>query len=66
MKEAIEVDLAEMISNDFGLNIAQSLERLYNSETFAQLSNQYTGLYFQSSKYVYSFLKSELLTGKMS
>ena len=52
MKEAIEVDLAEMISNDFGLNIAQSLERLYNSETFAQLSNQYTGLYFQSSKYV--------------
>ena len=66
MKEAIATDLAELLTKDFGLNIAESLDTLYNSETYAKLSDPNTGLYFQSAQYVYSFLKNELNTGRIA
>ncbi len=66
MKEAIATDLAELLAKDFGMNIAESLDTLYNSETYAKLSDPNTGLYFQSAQYVYSFLKNELNTGTMA
>ena len=66
MKEAIATDLAELLAKDFGMGIAESLDILYNSETYAKLSDPNTGLYFQSAQYVYSFLKNELNTGTIA
>lgn len=66
MKEALATDLAELLANDFDLTILEALDALYGSETYAKLSDPNTGLYFQSSQYVYSFLKNELLTAKLS
>ncbi len=66
MKEAIATDLAELLAKDFGMNITESLDTLYNSETYAKLSDPNTGLYFQSVQYVYSFLKNELNTGTIA
>ncbi len=66
MKEAIATDLAELLAKDFGMGIAESLDTLYNSETYAKLSDPNTGLYFQSAQYVYSFLKNELNTGTIA
>lgn len=66
MKEAIATDLAELLARDFGMDIAESLDTLYNSETYTKLSNPNTGLYFQSAQYVYSFLKNELNTGTIA
>lgn len=66
MKEAIATDLAELLAKDFGMDIAESLDTLYNSETYAKLSDPNTGLYFQSTQYVYSFLKNELNTGTIA
>lgn len=66
MKEAIAADLAELLSLDFNMSITKALDTLYNSETYAKLCDVRTGLYFQSSKYVYSFLKTELTTGKIA
>ncbi len=66
MKEAIATDLAELLAKDFGMNITESLDTLYNSETYAKLSDPNTGLYFQSAQYVYSFLKNELNTGTIA
>ena len=66
MKEAIATDLAELLAKDFSMNIAESLDTLYNSETYAKLSDPNTGLYFQSAQYVYSFLKNELSTGRIA
>lgn len=43
----------------------KAFEIFYNSETFERLNNIQSGLYYQSSGYVYSFLKEELLTGKV-
>lgn len=66
MKEAMTADLAESLSKDFCMGITESLDTLYNSETYAKLGNPDAGLYFQSTQYVYSFLKAELNTGVMA
>lgn len=64
MVEALAADIAELLSNDFGMSVSEALDTLYNSDTYAKLINQATGLYFQSTQYVYSFLKNELATGR--
>lgn len=69
MKEAISADLADMLSKDFGMTIPEALDALYNSEVYTKLwivPNRESGLYFQSSLYVYTFLKDEIKTGSMS
>lgn len=63
MREGVVADLAELLVKNYGMSVAESLETLYNSETYAKLSNRNTGLYFQSTQYVYSFLQNELATG---
>ncbi len=66
MIEAMAADLAELLTRDFGMSISESLDTLYNSDTYAKLIDPATGLYFQSTQYVYSFLKNELTTGKIA
>lgn len=66
MKEAIAADLAELLSIDLGLSISEALDILYNSETYLKLSDPKTGLYFQSTLYVYSYLQQEISTGKIA
>ena len=59
-------DLADKLVGDFSMTVPEALRVVYNSETYEKLINPKTGLYFQSSLYVYDFLKNEVLTGKMS
>ena len=66
MKEAMTADLDEILSQDIRQSIPQTLEALYNSNTYSKLTDPASGLYFQSPKYVYSFLRSEMTTGIMS
>lgn len=66
MKEALATELAELLSKDMNLSVQDSLRLLYNSATYSGLKNPKTGLYFQSAGYVYSYLKSELTTGKLA
>ena len=53
------------LMQDFGYEMDKALETFYNSDTFERLNNPQSGLYYQSSGYVFSFLKEELLTGKV-
>ena len=64
MKEALAADLTEFLAKDFDMTITEALDAMYGSETYSKLCDPNTGLYFQSSLYVYSFLKNELLTAK--
>ena len=66
MKEAMAAALAELLSNDLDLTIPEALDILYNSETYLKLSDPNTGLYFQSTLYVYSYLQQEISTGKIA
>ena len=65
MKEALATDLAELLSKDFNMSISDAIDTLYDSETYTKLCNPASGLYFQSTQYVYSFLQEELRTGKI-
>lgn len=66
MTEALAADMAELLSNDFGMGITEALDTLYNSETYAKLTDRNTGLYFQSAGYLFSFLRNELEKGKLA
>lgn len=47
------------------LNIEQALAIVLNSDTYQRLLRQSTRLYYQSPRYVYSFLDAELKTGSV-
>lgn len=66
MKDSLAGDLAVMLASDNGLSITEALDFLYNSVTYSKLSDRRTGLYIQSPKYIYSFLKTEFATGKIA
>jgi hypothetical protein len=48
------------------MTITEALDTLYGSETYTKLCNPDTGLYFQSTQYIYTILKEELKTGKIA
>ena len=66
IKEAVTADLAELLAQDFEMSITEALDTLYGSETYTKLCDPATGLYFQSTQYIYSFLKNELATGQLA
>lgn len=60
MKEEIVKDMISRLMEERGLSMQQAFDAVYTSRFFEKLNNPTTGLYFQSSGYVYSFLKDEL------
>ena len=60
MKEEIVKDLIARLMDECGLSLQQAFDAVYTSRLFEKLSNPKTGLFFQSSGYVYSFLTEEL------
>lgn len=48
-----------------GYELNDALGAFYNSETFAKLTDEETGLYIESSSHVYEILKGELKYGKI-
>lgn len=65
MIEGIIKDLTLLLIERHGMDTETALRTLYNSDTYAKLEDVNTHLYYQSSLYIYDFLKNELLTGKM-
>ena len=43
----------------------KALDTLYNSETYTKVLDLRTGLFSQSTAYVYSILETEILTGRL-
>ena len=54
-----------MLMEERSLSLHEALDTVYNSETYAKLTDPATGLYFQSPVYIYSYLDKELATVKM-
>lgn len=65
MLERMTRDLAVMLMDRRHLSMADALDTVYNSETYAKLSDQQSGLFFQAPGYVYDFLDKEIEYGKM-
>ncbi len=64
--EGITKDNIAYLMEDNKIDIATAISLFHNSETFKKLSDTETGLYIESSAYVYEILKSELKMGKIS
>ncbi|MBQ0068971.1 MAG: hypothetical protein KBT09_04365 [Bacteroidales bacterium] len=60
MKEEIVKDLIARLMLETNISMQEAFDKVYNSSLFEKLSNPDTGLFFQSSGYVYSYLKDEL------
>ena len=60
MKEDIVKDMIFRLMEERGLSMKDAFDAVYTSRLFEKLSNPKTGLYFQSSGYVYSFLIEEI------
>ncbi len=60
MKEEIVKDLISRLMDERNLTLQQAFDAVYTSRLFEKLNDPKTGLYFQSSGYVYSYLADEL------
>ena len=47
------------------LTMEQAISTVVNSDTYLRLQEDESALYYQSPRYVYSFLANELKTGKV-
>ena len=54
-----------LMEQDASLSMEQALSIVFNSDTYQKVLNEKTKFYYQSPRYVFSFLESELTKGKM-
>ena len=60
MKEEIVKDLIARLMDERYLSMQEAFDLVYNSRLFEKLNDPKTGLFFQSSGYVYSYLQEEI------
>ena len=65
MIEEMVKELSLKLMDERGFSMKQALDTVYNSDTYAKVLDLRTGLFSQSTVYVYSILETELLKGKM-
>ena len=66
MKVFLVKELAKLLmESDKEMTMEQALTLVFNSETYEKLMDDATKLYHQSPRYVFSFLQTELKTGKI-
>ena len=65
LTEGITKDIVFYLMEDEGLSMTEAIALFYNSETFIKLSDSATGLYVESSAYVYEMLEMELKMGRI-
>jgi hypothetical protein len=63
--EGVTQDLIVFIVEDKNVLIEEAMSILYSSAIFEKLSNSDTGLYRESSAYIYELLKDELEEGRL-
>lgn len=66
MIEEITKEIVLLLMQAHGMSLAEALRAFYTSDTYSRLINVSTGLYAQSTAYVYGYLSNELATGKMA
>ena len=59
----INCDVEEIISllqEDYGMDMLDAFDTIYNSKIYKKLTDTETGLYVQSPLYIYEYLKEEI------
>ncbi|SFX39884.1 hypothetical protein [Ruminococcus sp. XPD3002] len=58
-------DIIERIVKEQNIDYDEAMNLFYSSQTFAKLNDIETGLYLESSDYVYTLFQDELNFGKI-
>ena len=56
MKECLSRDIIAILVEEMGMSLPTAFDLFYNSDTYSKLSDPNTGLFFQSPRYVLSYL----------
>ena len=63
--EYIVQDIVDMLATDQNIEYDEAMNKFYNSEVFEKLQDKETGLYLESSEYVYDLFKDEMNFGQI-
>ena len=63
--EYIIQDIVDMFSSDQDIEYDEAMDKFYNSKVFEKLQDKETGLYMESSEYVYDLFKDEINFGRI-
>lgn len=63
--EYIVQDIVDMFSSDQDIEYDGAMNKFYNSKVFEKLQDKETGLYMESSEYVYDLFKDEINFGRI-
>jgi hypothetical protein len=63
--EYIIQDIVDMFSSDQDIEYDEAMNKFYNSKVFEKLQDKETGLYMESSGYVYDLFKDEINFGRI-
>ncbi|MDD2954090.1 MAG: hypothetical protein PHC95_13165 [Parabacteroides sp.] len=66
MIEEISKEIILLLMEEHQMDISEALKTLYTSDTYSRLIDMNTGLYTQSTAYVYEYLEKELATGQIA
>lgn len=66
MIEEISKEIVLLLMDEYQMDMNEALRTLYTSDTYLRLIDLDTGLYVQSTAYVYEYLEKELTTGKIA
>lgn len=58
-------DIISYIVEDTGIEFDEAMNQFYASETFDRLQDLETGLYLESSAYIYDMYQDEVREGKL-
>lgn len=61
--EYIVQDIVDMLTTDQNIEYDEAMNKFYNSEVFEKLQDRETGLYLESSEYIYDLFKDEMNFG---
>lgn len=57
LKEQVTARMIEILTEEYNLSLEQAIEKVYSSDIFQKLGNAETGLFFQSPRYLLSYLQ---------
>ncbi len=61
--EVLSTEIIMYLIEDYNWDIRKAFNQYYESETYQRLCDITTGLWYESSVYIYSYLKNEIETG---
>lgn len=56
LKEQVTARMIEILTEEQNLPLEQAIDKVYSSDLFQKLSNAETGLFYQSPRYLLSYI----------